>query len=203
MNTPDAARANRTSRNSLCIQREQRSCGGFSTFLDYGASGFHYRRSQWHRECTVFTRALGKGREWENKQVPEAASKESQMRFALAKLSDEDIRLRRPLLEAASVAARLALDLGSHELREEAPESMGADRLWSSTLVTKTGRCRPGRTRHGFSSPPGRQGAQKARTNSSASDLIATRSFEKESDEAVAAGPWTTSSPARSANCSP
>ena len=60
---------------------------------------------------------------------------------------------------------------------------MGADQLWSSTLVTKTGRCRPGRTRQGFSSPPGRQGAQKARTDSSASDLIATRSFEKESDE--------------------
>ena len=64
-----------------------------------------------------------KGPRMENKQVPEAASKESQMRFALAKLSDEDIRLRRPLLEAASVAARLALDLGSDELHEEAAKA--------------------------------------------------------------------------------
>jgi len=48
----------------------------------------------------------------ETKQIPEAASKESQMKFTLATLTEEDARLRRPILEAASVAARLALDPG-------------------------------------------------------------------------------------------
>ena len=57
------------------------------------------------------------------KQIPEAASKESQMKFTLAKLADEDARLRRPILEAASVAARLALDPGNRELRERAAKA--------------------------------------------------------------------------------
>ena len=43
----------------------------------------------------------------ETKQVPQAASEESQMKFTLAKLADEDVRLRQPILEAAWVAARL------------------------------------------------------------------------------------------------
>jgi len=56
----------------------------------------------------------------ETKQIPEPASKESQMKFSLANLADEDVRLRRPILEAASVAAQLSLDPGNHELRERA-----------------------------------------------------------------------------------
>src|SRR6516225_8517072 len=112
------------SKHSLCIQREQTrtACDGFSTelwFLD-GLRALPVSTTEgypWHRECNACPRALGRGPIMANKQVPEATSKESQMRFTLAKLSDEDIRLRRPLLEAASVAARLALDPGSHELR--------------------------------------------------------------------------------------
>ncbi|MGA8567052.1 MAG: hypothetical protein WB580_04585, partial [Candidatus Binataceae bacterium] len=42
------------------------------------------------------------------------------MRLTLAKLADEDARLRRPILEAASVGVRLSLDPGDHELRERA-----------------------------------------------------------------------------------
>ncbi|MFZ1119857.1 MAG: hemerythrin domain-containing protein [Candidatus Binataceae bacterium] len=59
----------------------------------------------------------------ETKQIPEAASKESQMKFTLATLTEEDARLRRPILEAASVAARLALDPGNLELRERAAKT--------------------------------------------------------------------------------
>ena len=59
----------------------------------------------------------------ETKQIPEAASKESQMKFTLATLTEEDARLRRRILEAASVAARLALDPGNLELRERAAKT--------------------------------------------------------------------------------
>ncbi len=54
------------------------------------------------------------------KQVPEVASKESLMRFSLANLAEEDARLRQPLLEAASIAARLALDPADQDLRARA-----------------------------------------------------------------------------------
>jgi len=125
-----------------------------------------------------------------NKQVPEATSKESQMRFTLAKLSDEDIRLRRPLLEAASVAARLALDRGSHELREEAAKAWARidavmvrhlsneDRTvlpWSNS-VENFPRHLVGRAR------------KKHEQILALHDLIARHSFEKESNEAVATG---------------
>jgi hypothetical protein len=59
----------------------------------------------------------------ETKQVLQPASKESQMKFTLANLADEDARLRRPILEAASVAARLSLDPGDHNLRERASKA--------------------------------------------------------------------------------
>ena len=59
----------------------------------------------------------------ETKQVLQPASKESQMKFTLANLADEDARLRRPILEAASVAARLSLDPGNYNLRERATKA--------------------------------------------------------------------------------
>ena len=59
----------------------------------------------------------------ETKRVPQAASEESQRKFTLAKLADEDIKLRQPILEAAWVAARLALDPGNRELRERAAKA--------------------------------------------------------------------------------
>lgn len=50
---------------------------------------------------------------------------DSRMKFTLAKLADEDAKLRRPIVEAASAAARLALDPGNHELREKVAKAWG------------------------------------------------------------------------------
>jgi hypothetical protein len=51
--------------------------------------------------------------------------KGSEMKIALADLAEEDAKLRRPLLEAAAAAARLALDPDDYELRESAAKAWG------------------------------------------------------------------------------
>ena len=125
----------------------------------------------------------------ETRQVPEAATKGSQMKFTLAKLADEDIKLRRPILEAASVAARLALDPGNHELREKAAkawariDSVIARHLgneertvlsWAESLADFP-----------------RQLVERARKRHeqilALHDIIATHSFEKGNNETIAA----------------
>lgn len=53
------------------------------------------------------------------------ANKTFQMKFTLAELAEEDAKLRRPLTEAATVAARLALDPSDRSLRQ------GAAKAWA------------------------------------------------------------------------
>lgn len=53
------------------------------------------------------------------------ANKTFQMKFTLAELAEEDAKLRRPLMEAATIAARLALDPADRSLRQ------GAAKAWA------------------------------------------------------------------------
>ena len=125
----------------------------------------------------------------ETKQIPEAASKKSQMKFTLANLAEEDVRLRRPILEAASVAARLALDPGDLELRERAARTweridsviaghLGKEDLtmlpWAESLADFP---------HQLVDRARRKHEQLLMLH----DLIATHSFTKGRDEDVAA----------------
>jgi len=123
------------------------------------------------------------------KQIPEPASKESQMKFTLAKLADEDASLRRPIMEAASVAARLSLDPGNHELRERAAKA------WAridSVIVRHLGK--EERTvlpwAESLADFP-RQVVDRARKKHeqimALHDIIVTHSFEKGRDAEVAA----------------
>ncbi len=123
------------------------------------------------------------------KDIPELASKESKMKFTLADLADEDARLRRPILEAASVAARLALDPGDLELRERAAKTweridsviakhLGKEDLtmlpWAESLADFP---------HQLVDRARRKHEQLLMLH----DLIATHSFTKGRDEDVAA----------------
>lgn len=137
----------------------------------------------------LVARALGRGQPMETKQLPEAASKGSQMKFTLAKLADEDIKLRRPILEAASVAARLALDPGNHELREKAAKAWARiDSVIARHLGNEEHTVLP--WAESLSDFP-RQLVDRARKKHeqilALHDIIATHSFEKGSNEAVAA----------------
>src|SRR5512146_859162 len=124
------------------------------------------------------------------KQVPQAASEESQMKFTLAKLADEDVRLRQPILEAGWVAARLALDPDNRELRERAAKAWArVDSIvvrdigkeehtvlpWAESLVEFP--------RHLVD-----RARKKHEQIIALHDLIATHSFEKGGNDEVAAG---------------
>src|SRR6516162_9378072 len=84
----------------------------------------------------------------DTKQLPQAASRESQMRTTLANLAEEDARLRLPILEAASIAAQLCLDPGDLELRQRAAkiwariDSVIARHLRSGDRFTRADRSR-------------------------------------------------------------
>jgi hypothetical protein len=54
------------------------------------------------------------------KDITEATTEESLIRSRLVNLAVEDAGLRKPLLEAASIAARLALDPADYDLRARA-----------------------------------------------------------------------------------
>lgn len=125
----------------------------------------------------------------ETKQIPEAASRESQMKFTLAKLADEDARLRRPILEAASVAARLSLDPGNRELRQRAA------RIWTridSVIARHLGKEQRSvlpwaETLAEFPHLVVDRARKKHEQIMTLHDIIATHSFEKEDDDIVAA----------------
>jgi hypothetical protein len=125
----------------------------------------------------------------QNKQIPEAATKESQMKFTLAKLAEEDIELRRPILEAASAGARLTFDPGNRELREKAAKA------WAriDSLITKH-LSREERTvlpwAEALAEFP-RELVDRAREKHeqimALRDIIATHSFEKGNNDVVTA----------------
>jgi Hemerythrin HHE cation binding domain len=124
------------------------------------------------------------------KQLPQAASKESQMKFTLAKLADEDVSLRRPIVEAASVAARLALDPGNPELRERAAKAWA----WIDSIIVR----HLGKEEHtvlpwaeslaDFPRPLVDRARKKHEQIMELHDLIATHSFERGGNDEVAAG---------------
>ncbi|HVB80688.1 MAG TPA: hemerythrin domain-containing protein [Candidatus Binataceae bacterium] len=111
------------------------------------------------------------------------------MKFTLARLADEDIELRRPILAAASVAARLTLDPGNRELREQAA------RAWEridSVLVNHLGREERSvlpwaESLADFPRHLVDRAREKHERIQALHDLIATHSFEKGSDEVVGA----------------
>lgn len=117
------------------------------------------------------------------------ANRTSQIKSALAKLADEDAKLREPLFEAATAAARLALSPGDLALRKDAAKTwarlnsimvkhLGKEELsllpWADSL---------GDYPH--------QMVERAREKHdqvmSLRATIAARSFEKGSDEEIAA----------------
>ncbi|MGA7761429.1 MAG: hemerythrin domain-containing protein [Candidatus Binataceae bacterium] len=125
----------------------------------------------------------------ETKQIPEAASKESQMKFTLAKLTGEDIKLRLQILEAASVAARLALDPGSHELREKAAKAWAKiDAAMVKHLGNEDQTVLPwANSVVDFPRHLVDRARKKHEQILALHDIIATHSFEKGSNKAVAA----------------
>jgi Hemerythrin HHE cation binding domain len=125
----------------------------------------------------------------ENKQIPEAATRESQMKFTLAKLAEEDIRLRRPILEAASAGARLSFDPGDRELREKAAKAWARiDSLIASHLSKEEHTLLP--WAEALAEFP-RELVDRARKKHeqimALRDIIATHSFEQGSNDVVAA----------------
>jgi len=124
-----------------------------------------------------------------NKQIPEAATKESQMKFTLAKLAEEDIKLRRPILEAASAAARLTLDPGNQELREKAAKAWERiDSVIARHLGKEERSVLPwAESLADFPHHLVDRARKKHGQILALHDLIATHSFEKGSNETVAA----------------
>ncbi len=124
-----------------------------------------------------------------NKQIPEAATKESQMKFTLAKLAEEDIKLRRPILEAASAAARLTLDPGNKELREKAAKAwVRIDSVIARHLGKEEYTLLPwAESLAHFPHHLVDRARKKHEQILALHDIIATHSFEKGSNEAVAA----------------
>lgn len=125
----------------------------------------------------------------ETKQVPQAASEESQMKFTLAKLADEDVKLRQPILEAAWVAARLALDPGNHELRERAAKAWArVDSIIVRHLGKEERTVLPwAESLAEFPRHLVDRARKKHEQIMELHDLIATHSFEKGGDAEVAA----------------
>jgi hemerythrin-like domain-containing protein len=123
------------------------------------------------------------------KQVPEVASEESQMRFTLAKLADEDVKLRQPILEAAWVAARLALDPGNRELRQRAATAWArVDSIIISHLGKEERAVFPwAESLAEFPRHLVDRARKKHEQIMALHDLIATHSFEKGRDTEVAA----------------
>jgi hypothetical protein len=125
----------------------------------------------------------------ENKLIPEVATKESQMKFTLAKLADEDISLRQPILEAGWAAARLAVDPGNHESRERAAKAWTRiDSLIARHLSTEEHAVLP--WAEALADFP-RQVVDRARKKHeqlmALHDIIATHSFDKGSNEEISA----------------
>jgi hypothetical protein len=118
-----------------------------------------------------------------------AATKESQMKFALSRLTDEDMKLRAPILEAASAAARLALDPDSQELRKKAAEAWAQiDAIIIKHLSVENGKMLPWAESladfpHGLAD----RARKKHEQVKALRDMIATHSFEKGTDEEIAA----------------
>ena len=125
----------------------------------------------------------------EDKQTPEVATKESQMKFTLAKLAEEDIKLRRPILDAASAAARLKLDPGNQELREKAAKAWERiDSVIARHLGKEEHTVLPWvESLADFPHHLVDRARKKHEQILALHDIIATHSFEKGSNEAVAA----------------
>lgn len=125
----------------------------------------------------------------ETKQIPEVASKESQMKFTLAKLADEDARLRRPILEAASVAARLSLDPGNQELRGRAANLWARiDSVIARHLGKEEGAMLPwAESLTDFPRQLVDRARKKHREIMALHDIIATHSFEQGREDDIAA----------------
>lgn len=124
-----------------------------------------------------------------NKQIPEAATKESQMKFTLAKLADEDVSLRQPILEAGWAAARLAVDPGNHESRARATKAWARiDSLIASHLTKEEHTVLPwAEALADFPTQLVDRARKKHEQIMALHDIIATHSFEKGSDDVVAA----------------
>ena len=125
----------------------------------------------------------------ETKQIPEAASRDSQMKFTLAKLADEDVRLRQPILEAASVAARLSLDPGNDELRERAAKAWARiDSVIARHLGKEKRTVLPwAESLADFPHHLVDRARKKHEQIVALHDIIATHSFEKGCDDDIAA----------------
>jgi hemerythrin-like domain-containing protein len=125
----------------------------------------------------------------ETKQVPQAASEESQMKFTLAKLADEDVKLRQPILEAAWVGARLALDPGNNELRGRAAKAWArVDSIIVGHLGKEDRTVLPwAESLAEFPRHLVDRARKKHEQIMALHDLIATHSFEKAGDDEVAA----------------
>ena len=125
----------------------------------------------------------------ETKQMPEAASRESQMRFTLAKLAEEDARLRRPILEAASIAARLSLDPGDRELRQRAAKIWARiDSVIARHLGKEESAVLPwAESLKDFPRQLVERARKKHEQMMALHDLIATHSFEEGRDQDIAA----------------
>ncbi len=124
-----------------------------------------------------------------NKLIPEVATKESLMKFALAKLADEDVRLRQPILEAGWAAARLAVDPGNHELRERAAKAWAQiDSLIARHLSTKEHTVMPwAEALADFPTQLVDRARKKHEQIMALHDIIATHSFEKGSNDVISA----------------
>jgi hypothetical protein len=124
-----------------------------------------------------------------NKLIPEVATKESQMKFALAKLADEDVSLRQPILEAGWAAARLAVDPGSGELREGAAKAWARiDSLIARHLSTEKNTVLPwAEALADFPAQLVDRARKKHEQIMALHDIIATHSFEKGSNDVISA----------------
>jgi hypothetical protein len=116
-------------------------------------------------------------------------NKVSQMKFTLAMLAEEDAKLRPPLMEAATIAARLALDPVDRELRERAAKAWARiDSMMAKHLSKEDGTVLPwAESLAEFPHHLVERARKKHEQVMVLRDMIATHSFVSGSDEEIAA----------------
>jgi hemerythrin-like domain-containing protein len=128
----------------------------------------------------------------EPKQTEKAvavANKSFQMKFTLAELAEEDAKLRQPLMEAATVAARLALDPADRALRRSAAKAWErVDSMMVEHLRKEDRSVLPwAESRTDFPHYLVERAKRKHEQLMALRDMILTSSFERDSDHEVAA----------------
>lgn len=124
----------------------------------------------------------------ETTKAVKVANQVSQMKFTLAKLAEEDAKLRPPLTQAAMAAARLALDPGDPTLREAAVKAWaGIESMMAKHLSKEDRTVLPwAESVAEFPHHLVERARKKHDQVMALRDMITTHSFLKGSDEEIA-----------------